>query len=384
MKRCKKIIAVILIAVLGALALCACGSSSKTASSDMAVMEAAPAAAVEMKSEEFGYADYNSGGGGYYDEEPMAPAPASEEAESISADSEAQVNSNTGRKLIKNVNMTMETLTFDDTIAMIEKKAAELGGYVENSSVNNGSPYDYYYTSSSVGYRRMRNATYTVRIPAARLEIYTDAVGDMGSVKSKSLTTNDVTLAYVDTESRVKALRIQQERLLDLLSEADEIESIIELERRLSDVNYELERNESVIRNYDNLVTFSTIFIDITEVERITHEPTAPKTVGQRISEGLSDTFYDLGEGFKNFTVNFIVNLPRIILTIVLLVIAIFIIVKLIVFIMKLIRKSAGSDKEAKPKKEKKPRKPLFRKKKADKEEESSEISEKDAGEEDK
>lgn len=380
MKNVKKSFTVIFIAVLLALVLSACGTSSSAKQAmATAAPEAAPAA-MEMKADEFGYTDYNSVDGSYYAEEPMEAMPESEEGSTASID----VNSNTGRKLIKNVNMTMETLTFDDTIAMIEQKAAELGGYVENSSVNNGSAYDYYYSSSNVSYRTMRNANYTVRIPAERLDTFTDAVGDMGSVKSKSLTTNDVTLAYVDTESRVKALRIQQERLLTLLSEAEEIESIIELERRLSDVNYELERNESVIRNYDNLVAFSTIYINVTEVERITHEPTAPKTVGERISEGLSDTFYDLGEGLKNFTVNFIVNLPRIILTIVLLVIAIFIIVKLIVFIMKLIRKSAGSDKEAKPKKEKKPRKPLFRKKKADKEEESSEISEKDAGEEDK
>lgn len=382
MKNVKKTFTVIVAAVLLALVLSACGTSS-SAKQAMATSEAAPAAApaaMEMRADEFGYADYNSVDGSYYAEEPAEALPEAEEGSSTSTD----VNSNTGRKLIKNVNMSMETLTFDDTIAMIEQKAAELGGYVESSSVNNGSAYDYYYSSSSVSYRRMRNASYTVRIPAERLDTFTDAVGDMGSVKSKNLSTNDVTLAYVDTESRVKALRIQQDRLLTLLSEADEIESIIELERRLSDVNYELERNESVIRNYDNLVAFSTIYIDITEVERITHEPTAPKTVGERISEGLSDTFYDLGEGFKNFTVNFIVNLPRIIVGLVIFAIIVFVVVKLIIVIKRRIRKSSSGDRAAKPKKERKTRKPLFRRKKADKEEESSEISEKDAGEEDK
>ena len=52
---------------------------------------------------------------------------------------------------------------------------------------------------------------------------------------------DDVTLRYVDVDSHKKALETEQERLLALLEKAENVEDIITIENRLSDVRYELE-----------------------------------------------------------------------------------------------------------------------------------------------
>jgi len=57
------------------------------------------------------------------------------------------------------------------------------------------------------------------------------------------------------------------------------------LEKRLSDIRYELESMESQLRLYDNQVDYSTVTISIDEVNQFT--PTAPETVGQRIGSGF-------------------------------------------------------------------------------------------------
>jgi len=128
----------------------------------------------------------------------------------------------------------------------------------------------------------------------------------------KNESTEDITLQYADTESRLKSLEIQQERLLALLEKADTLEEIIALESRLSEVRYELELHGKTLRTYDNLVDYATITLYIQEVVRMT----SPKPMGiwERIGSGLSDTIYNIYEGFTNFFVSLIINIPYLII----------------------------------------------------------------------
>ncbi len=56
---------------------------------------------------------------------------------------------------------------------------------------------------------------------------------------------------------------------MELLAEAESIDSVIAIESRLSDVRYEIESIGSQLRSYDDLVTFDTISISIAEVKVI-------------------------------------------------------------------------------------------------------------------
>lgn len=288
----------------------------------------------------YGYdmeADYK-----YEEPLPAAEAPQNYSGEDTSlqtGNADETVNqAESGRKLIKTVNLSIETLEFDNSCALISNYASTLGGYIESSNVRNNSNYWY---GGSTSYRNNRYAEYTVRIPSAKLDTFIDSIGNVGSVTNESLTTEDITLSYLDIESRVKALDIQQERLFALLEKAESIEEIIALEDRISQVTYELEAKQSILKNYDNLVTFSTVYLYLSEVERVTVK--APETVGERISAGFSDTMYNIGEGFKNFAVWFVVNLPYIIIWAVIIALIVFV----LVLIIKKCRKS-GNKRRAK------------------------------------
>lgn len=206
-----------------------------------------------------------------------------------------------GRKLIKNVDLNVETLDFDKFIDLLEMKVSATGGYIENSNASN----------NSYQYNRLKYANYIVRIPSNRLDEFVSIVGENANIVDTSTSTEDVTLSYYDSESRKKALEIQQERLLALLEKAENIEDIIQLESRLSEVTYQLESQSTILRNYDNLVEYSRVSLYINEVERESQK--APETIGEKMKNGLTNTFYDIKEGAENFVVFLVVNLPYII-----------------------------------------------------------------------
>ncbi len=208
-------------------------------------------------------------------------------------------------KIIRRVNMEVETQEFDQLIKTINQKIEALGGYVESSSITGQR---YYYSQES------RYGKIVARIPGEHLEEFTGAVSNVANVVTSEMTTENITLQYVDIESRKKALQIEQERLFAILEKEDTLENIITLESRLSDIRYELQSIESQLRTYDNQVEYSTVTLSIYEVERITPTTPVKKTVWNRIQTGFSNTMFQISEGVKNFVVWFVVNLPYLII----------------------------------------------------------------------
>lgn len=281
---------VIVMAVLtaSALLLSACGSSSAHTS---------PASATPaVYTQETAAADYYEQGAG------ISRNGTATEASEIS-DSGAMSSGNykaespsvkTGRKLIRNVNMDVETNDFDSLLTGINNKIAALGGYTEQSNIS----------GRRAGYQNQpypRSAYITARIPADKLDIFVSSVEDTGNVINKSESTDDVTLRYSDIESRKKSLTVEQDRLWALLEKADTLEAVIALEQRLSDIRYELESMESQLKLYDNQVDYSTVTLNINEV--IQYTPTAPETVTQRINRGFANTTDSMSRFFVNLFV---------------------------------------------------------------------------------
>lgn len=206
----------------------------------------------------------------------------------------------TSRKLIKTVDMNVETKDFEGLIPLIENRVSDLGGYIENSDVYNGSSY--------TSYRDLRWAYLTIRVPQDKLDGFIQDVQGVSNVTNCNRSVEDVTLTYVDLESHKKALLTEQERLLELLEIAENVEDIITIESRLSDVRYEIESMESRLRSYDNKVDYSTVYMNIEEVEILT--PVAEESVGQRIVRGFTGSVTDVLDGIKEFFIGFIINLP--------------------------------------------------------------------------
>lgn len=224
------------------------------------------------------------------------------------------------RKLIKNVDMNVETKEFDALLATLQNRVSELGGYIESMETYNGSVYS--------GYRSNRNASLTIRIPQDKLDVFLYDVEEGCNVIRRSENVKDVTLTYVDLQSHKEVLLAEQERLLELIDEANYIEEIITLEQRLSDVRYQIESMESQLRTFDNQINFSTVSMYVQEVAELT--PVEEKSALGRIADGFKESVNDVADGAKEFAIWFVVSIPYFVVWGILLVFAVVIFKRII------------------------------------------------------
>lgn len=227
-----------------------------------------------------------------------------EESKSETATAPALLN----RKIIRNADLTVETLQFDAFLNQLAAFVGSFGGYVESSSIGER------------GYRngqQLRYARYTIRIPAEQLDTFLNTVSDLGNVISLNTGLRDVTTNYVDSEKHLESLRIEQQALMDILAKAETVEDIITVQDRLTYVRYEIESYEAILRTYDDQIALSSVSLTVNEVERET--PVEKETFGQEVSRRFNESLSDIGDSCKNFAAGFLGNSPIILVTILIL-----------------------------------------------------------------
>ena len=277
----KKMTAILVTLCMLAALLAGCGGASKSTQA----FDAAAAAPAEAAN------------GAYYDMES-----AKSEDGGLTGDTDSTVLPE-GRKWIITANMSAETEDLDALMEALNGKISGLGGYVEDQDSYNGSMY------SS---RRYRSASLTVRIPAERVDEFTEEMSGIANVVSTNLSREDITLSYVATESRVKALQTEEARLLELMEQAETMADLLEIESRLTDVRYELENRASQLRLYDNQVDYATIYLSIDEVQEYT--PVEEPTVWERISGGFVSSIKGVGNGLLDLLVWVLAKSPYLVI----------------------------------------------------------------------
>ena len=147
----------------------------------------------------------------------------------------------------------IEVEKVDPAILRIRQLAAQVGGYIANSSVSGGRD-------------QIRQATLELKIPASK---YDQAVGDLstiGKVETVNSTAEDVGEEFVDVTARVNNARRLEERLITLLStRTGKLDEVLRVERELARVREEIERYEGRLRFLGARVATSTLTITVHE-----------------------------------------------------------------------------------------------------------------------
>lgn len=82
---------------------------------------------------------------------------------------------------------------------------------------------------------------------------------------------------------------------------------MLAIQERLSEVNYEIESYTAKLRVLENRVSYSTVTLRISEVERVTE---AEPTLWERIKNTFLDNVDELKEGLSDLVVGVIGGLP--------------------------------------------------------------------------
>ena len=227
----------------------------------------------------------------------MAPGALGSAADTVSPEVD------TSQKLIKRVEMDAETEDLEALLPQLLAEISALGGYVESQEIFNGS---------SVASYRYRNARLTVRVPAENLDGLVAQVKGVSNVVNYNESVEDVTLAYVDMETRILVLETERDRLLELMEQAKTMSDLLEIEARLTDVRSTLESINSQLRILQNQVSYATIELYINQVKAYTE--VEEQTVWQRIGSGFKKNLQNIGEDLVDFFVWAITYSPQLIL----------------------------------------------------------------------
>jgi hypothetical protein len=174
----------------------------------------------------------------------------------------------TDTKIIRTASIYLTVTSVETVAAAVRGVAAGLGGQVASETVNatdvapTADPALGEKTTTSV--RRVGNyGQLVLAIPTDRLDAALDQLAKLGTVVQRASSSEDVTSAFVDTESRITTKKASIERVRALMSQTQNISQIVELESQLAAREADLESLQAQLASMSKRVAMATITVTV-------------------------------------------------------------------------------------------------------------------------
>src|SRR5688572_7786999 len=203
---------------------------------------------------------YGLGGGGggteLYAEAPAQPplpeAPLVSDISKLDEQSANYQGVDVDRLVIKNAELAIVVHDPKADMERISQLAVEFGGYVVASNL-----YQSYYGPNSL---EVPEATITIRVPSDRLDAALAQIKEGAvEVDHENVSGVDVTSEYVDLQSRLAAKEAAEEKLLEILEDAENAEDVLAIYLQVQSVQTEIEVLKGQIKYYEESATLSSI-----------------------------------------------------------------------------------------------------------------------------
>lgn len=162
--------------------------------------------------------------------------------------------------IIRSGDIEFEVESFDSAVATVTLLVTKIpNGYV--GTVN----------SEKLPNGKVKGSV-VVRVPPESLDALVlelrKELGKTGELKGQRIGSQDITKMYTDLESRLKAARAMETRLLAIIKDGKgEIKQLLEAEKELGVWRTKIEEYEGELRYYGNLASLSTLTITMAEKE---------------------------------------------------------------------------------------------------------------------
>ena len=157
------------------------------------------------------------------------------------------------RKIVYTVNLSLNAADVRAVKTALTAKSDALGGYIERTDED--------YAGGSCSY-----ALITYRIPTEKLDEFVASVEERGGITGKTVYTADITNSYVDATARKEALLGERLMLQTLLNDSSITASDkVNIISKIGEVELELQIIEQTIGQYDSMVNYSTVCVEIFE-----------------------------------------------------------------------------------------------------------------------
>ena len=240
------------------------------------------------------------GGGGAVPEAPAAAMepPAPDMAYDAAGDAVKSIESSsaTGQTVQAQERMVIQTADLaivvkDPQARMTEigRMAQEMGGYVVSSNL--------YQSYTTMG-KEVPEATVVIRVPSEKLDEALALIKkDAGDIQYENISGQDVTNAYVDLQSQLRAKEAAEAQLLKIMNDAVRAEDVLAVYMQVQTIQTEIEQLKGQIKYYEEAAALSSV-----SVRLIAEESTQPIEIGPWTPSGAAkDAIEDLILFFQNF-----------------------------------------------------------------------------------
>jgi len=202
-----------------------------------------------------------------------------------------------GRFVIAEAHIYLQTRLYESFNKDILAKLEEFDGYVENK------------TEENQGDGRL--GSFTFKVPTEKLDEFSQWIEKNATVISSDISRTDVTNELIETGSRKKALEAEETALLAILEKAETVDDIITVQDRISNVHGELESYAQRLQQLNNQVKYSTVYVNLREVDRIT---TSSQSFTSLAGSGFMTSVRNIGAGLRNLAIWLVSVSPYIII----------------------------------------------------------------------
>lgn len=208
----------------------------------------------------------------------MSGSPRGETAAGEEAQERPAGENRTGpRFVIRTGSLDLIVADVRQTMAEVERLTADSGGIVSESNL---------YEVSSEQYA----CELSLRVPEDRFDSFIARMEELGEAADIRKGSEDVTLTYLDLETRIENLQAEERRLREILTEASSVDDILKVEQELFRVRGEIETMTTEFTYLQDRVALSTIKL------RLREKPMVGQTISQKpfanMGERLKEAFF--------------------------------------------------------------------------------------------
>jgi hypothetical protein len=211
------------------------------------------------------------------------------------------------RLVIKNADLSITVEAPEEKIAEISALAASMGGHVVTSNT---------YQSYSNSGAQVPEGNITIRVPSESLDAALDKIkADVDEVNSENISGEDVTDQYVDLESRLKAKKAAEEKMLEFMEQAATTEETLAVYSQLQIIQSDIEVLTGQMNYYERSAAMSSISVRIIATEKSKPIEIGGWKLGETASKAVQN-LVDYMQGFVRFLINFIIFILPVLITI--------------------------------------------------------------------
>jgi hypothetical protein len=202
-------------------------------------------------------------------EEDMNPTNSAAEQTQNSASADA-------KKIIKDGRISIKTNDIAAAKSSIDQLARKFNAFYDNEELQNDD--------------RSTSYDLKLRIPAENFENVLAAIENGGNeITGKSIHSRDVTSEYIDIETRINSKREYLKRYKELLTKANTVKDILEIQESIRSLQEDLESREKQLKYLSNQISFSTLEINIFKLKDYTYKPAQQDKFTERIKTSISN-----------------------------------------------------------------------------------------------